>query len=77
LWENKKFIEKLFAITLDEPHRISEWGDSFCPEYGDIGNLRWILPAHIPATMPPHILQDVKRKLQIQSDAVKIIRSND
>jgi superfamily II DNA helicase RecQ len=72
----------VFAITFDESHCISEWGDSFRPEYGDIGNLRWILPAHIPfhitsATMPPHILQDVKRKLQIRSDAVEIIHSND
>ncbi|KAG1894505.1 uncharacterized protein F5891DRAFT_1130927 [Suillus fuscotomentosus] len=70
----RKFIEKLFVITLDKSHCISEWGDSFRPEYGDIGNLRWILPAHIPfhitsATMPPHILQDVKKKLQIRCDA--------
>ncbi|KAG2144045.1 P-loop containing nucleoside triphosphate hydrolase protein [Suillus cothurnatus] len=82
LWENKKFIEKVFAITFDESHCISKWGDSFHPEYGDIGNLRWILPAHIPfhitsATMPPHILEDVKRKLQIRSDAIEIICSND
>ncbi|EGN93626.1 hypothetical protein SERLA73DRAFT_115651, partial [Serpula lacrymans var. lacrymans S7.3] len=34
-------------VTIDEAHWISEWGDGFRPEYGDLGRLQWILPRHI------------------------------
>ncbi|EGO04470.1 hypothetical protein SERLA73DRAFT_38221, partial [Serpula lacrymans var. lacrymans S7.3] len=66
-------------VTLDEAHCISEW-DSFQPKYSEIGHLHWILPLHVPfhcasATMPPHILQDVKHKLRIEFNAVLIHRT--
>ena len=33
------FAKCLFAIIVDEAHCISEWGDSFCKEYGKLGRL--------------------------------------
>ncbi|KIK77048.1 hypothetical protein PAXRUDRAFT_779201 [Paxillus rubicundulus Ve08.2h10] len=83
LWKLKKFGDKLFNITFDEGHCISEWGDDFRPLYGQLGNLRWFLPNHtafhvISATMPPHIISDVKTKLHMRPyNLAKIIRSND
>ncbi|KIK76015.1 hypothetical protein PAXRUDRAFT_18508 [Paxillus rubicundulus Ve08.2h10] len=40
LWKLKKFGDKLFNVTFDEGHCISEWGDDFRPLYGQLGNLR-------------------------------------
>ncbi|KIJ11128.1 hypothetical protein PAXINDRAFT_15948 [Paxillus involutus ATCC 200175] len=83
LWKLKKFGDKLFNVTFDEGHCISEWGDDFRPLYGQLGNLRWFLPDHttfhvVSATMPPHIISDVKTKLCMRSyNLAKIIRSND
>ncbi|KAF8835722.1 hypothetical protein BDN67DRAFT_912477, partial [Paxillus ammoniavirescens] len=83
LWKLKKFGDKLFNVTFDEGHCISEWGDDFRPLYGQLGNLRWFLPDHttfhvVLATMPPYIISDVKTKLRMRSyNLAKIIRSND
>lgn len=83
LWKSKKFTEKLFNVTFDEGHCISEWGKDFRPLYSQLGDLRWFLPDHaalhvVSATMPPHILADVKTKLRTRPyNFVKIIRSND
>ncbi|KAG1754914.1 P-loop containing nucleoside triphosphate hydrolase protein [Suillus paluster] len=72
LWKSKKFTKKIFNITFDEGHCISEWGEDFRPQYSELGNLRWYLPDHVTvhvvsATMPPHILADVTSKLRIWS----------
>jgi superfamily II DNA helicase RecQ len=83
LWKSKKFTGKLFNITIDEGHCVSEWGDGFRPLYNELGILRWLLPSHVTfhvasATMPPHILSDVQTKLRINVNrVVKIQRSND
>ncbi|KAH7918225.1 P-loop containing nucleoside triphosphate hydrolase protein [Leucogyrophana mollusca] len=83
LFKSTKFTDKLFNVTLDEGHCVSEWGDSFRTEYGDLRKLRWLLPSHVmfhvtSATMPLHILRDVQRKLHMQGNkVVKIIRPND
>jgi superfamily II DNA helicase RecQ len=71
LWKSKKFTLKIFNITFDEGHCISEWGKDFRPQYSKLGNLRWYLPDHVTvhvasATMPPHILADVTLKLHIR-----------
>ncbi|PPQ97754.1 hypothetical protein CVT26_001802 [Gymnopilus dilepis] len=83
LWENKKFTSRLFNISFDEAHCISQWGKKFRPEYADLGRLRWLVPRHVcfhavSATMPEHILNDVRAKLQMRFDRTTIIRcSND
>ncbi|KAH7919783.1 P-loop containing nucleoside triphosphate hydrolase protein, partial [Leucogyrophana mollusca] len=83
LFKSTKFTDRLFNVTLDEGHCVSEWGDSFRAEYGELGKLRWLLPSHVTfhvasATMPPYILRDVQGTLQMQgSKVVKIIRTND
>ncbi|KAG2335653.1 P-loop containing nucleoside triphosphate hydrolase protein, partial [Suillus weaverae] len=82
LWKSKKFTEKIFNITFDEGHCISEWGADFRPLYGQLGNIRWYLPDHVSvhvvsATMPPHILADVTSTLRIRSHNVaRVTRSN-
>lgn len=83
LWKSKRFTDKLFNITFDEGHCISEWGEDFRPLYGQLGNLRWYLPDHVAfhvvsATVPPHVLADIKSKLHIRPYRLaKIMRSND
>ncbi|KAF5381621.1 hypothetical protein D9615_005404 [Tricholomella constricta] len=83
LWQSKKFTARLFNITFDEAHCISEWGNDFRPEYAQLGQLRWLVPAHVPfhivsATLPELILKDVQAKLNIKADNTTIIhRSND
>lgn len=83
LWKNQRFTSWFRNITIDEAHCVSEWGDGFRPEYGEIGRLRWIIPRHVTfhatsATMPPHVLRDVQKKLHIDPhSSVKIHRAND
>ncbi|KAJ3553427.1 hypothetical protein NP233_g12645 [Leucocoprinus birnbaumii] len=62
LWENKKFLSKLFGASIDEGHCFSEWGAEFRPEYAQL------------ATMPKHILTDIKNKLRMQNSVNTIIR---
>lgn len=76
-------MSKLFNITFNEGHCISQWGDDFHPEYGQLGILPWLIPLHVPfhvisATMPSLILSDVQAKLQMRTKKTTIIRrSND
>ncbi|KAG1718543.1 P-loop containing nucleoside triphosphate hydrolase protein [Suillus lakei] len=70
LWKLKKFTLYLFNPTIDEGHCISKWGKEFCPEYSQLGQLRWILPSHISfhvvsATMPSRILKDMMKTLNM------------
>src|SRR6267154_3416503 len=82
LWKSKKFTSKIFNVTFDEGHCISEWGKDFRPQYSELGNLRWYLPDHVTvhvvsATMPPHILADVTSKLHIRPyNLARVTRSN-
>lgn len=82
LWKSK-FISKLFNITFDEGHCISQWGNDFHPEYGQLRILRWLIPLHVPfhvvsETMPSLVLSDVQAKLQMRTGKTTIIHcSND
>ncbi|EGN91943.1 hypothetical protein SERLA73DRAFT_66595, partial [Serpula lacrymans var. lacrymans S7.3] len=82
LLDSPRFTQQLFNVTLDKSHCISKWGNSLRPEYGEIGYTCWLLPLHISfhcalATIPPHILDDVKDKLHTCSNMVKVHCTND
>ncbi|KAF9224144.1 P-loop containing nucleoside triphosphate hydrolase protein [Gyrodon lividus] len=73
------FTNRLFNITVDKGHCISEWGDKFWSDYGELGKLWWLLPSHVmfhvaSATMPPHVLRDVQNKLHMQSN--RLVKSS-
>lgn len=83
LWRCKAFTSRIFNITFDEGHCISEWGRSFRAEYKEVHALKWLVPNHIrfhvaSATMTPYLIRDVKALLQIEPrETVIIRRSND
>ena len=70
----KEFYGRLQVVVVDEAHCISLWGSSFRPDYGDLDVLRGWFPRHIPfivasATMPDHILDEIRTKLQLSANA--------
>jgi superfamily II DNA helicase RecQ len=69
LWKHKPFTSCVISVIWDEGHCVSKWAD-FRPEYKNAGQLRYIIPRHIPfyvtlATLPPVVLLDVMKILQI------------
>lgn len=63
-----QFTQDILAFVVDEAHCISQWGDLFRKKYADLGKLRSFVPDSVPilatsATMPPHILNDIRLKL--------------
>jgi superfamily II DNA helicase RecQ len=61
-------------VVIDEAHCISLWGGSFHPDYALLGILRGHFPKHIPfivasATLPDHILDDIREKLKLSANA--------
>ena len=82
LWKYEPFQSRVISIIWDEAHCVSKWGE-FRPEYKTAGRLRYIIPQHIPfyitsATLPPVVLQDVMKILQVRKDNAYVIeRSND
>jgi superfamily II DNA helicase RecQ len=63
-------MKHVMAIVIDEAHSVSEWGENFRKPIAELGWLRSHVPANmnIPfyatsATLPPHILGDVIRRL--------------
>ncbi|KAJ6494591.1 P-loop containing nucleoside triphosphate hydrolase protein [Mycena vulgaris] len=74
LWKKPQFTSRLISLA--------KWA-GFCPEYKEVGRLRFLIPRSIPfvivsATLPPAILSDVMRILQVLPDKLTIIRrSND
>ncbi|KAJ7934404.1 hypothetical protein B0H13DRAFT_1591629, partial [Mycena leptocephala] len=82
LWKKPQFTSRLISIVWDEGHCVSKWA-GFRPEYKEVGRLRFLIPRSIPfvivsATLPPAVLSDVMRTLQVLPDKVTIIRrSND
>ncbi|KAJ7078050.1 P-loop containing nucleoside triphosphate hydrolase protein [Mycena belliarum] len=82
LWKKPEFTRRLISIVWDEGHCISKWA-GFRPEYKEVGRLRYLIPRDIPfvivsATLPPAVLSDVMKTLQVSDKKVDIIRrSND
>ncbi|KAJ6604921.1 P-loop containing nucleoside triphosphate hydrolase protein [Mycena sp. CBHHK59/15] len=75
------FTSRLRCVCIDEAHCISLWGGSFRPDYADLGLLRGRIPSNVPfvvasATLPPHILDDVRSKLGLSQSATYIALTN-
>jgi superfamily II DNA helicase RecQ len=74
----KEFYGRLRVVVIDEAHCISLWGGSFRPDYAELSLLRGRFPRHIPfviasATLPEHILDNIRTKLQLSANA-KVVR---
>jgi superfamily II DNA helicase RecQ len=39
LWESKRFTSRLFNVSFNEGHCISQWEKQFRPEYAELGRL--------------------------------------
>ncbi|PSS32230.1 hypothetical protein PHLCEN_2v1999 [Hermanssonia centrifuga] len=81
LWPDKKFISKVLNIIFDEAHCIPQWGNTFRPEYGQVGDLMWHLPG-VPiylssATIPSTMITELKEKFNLSDNYVMFQRSND
>lgn len=75
------FTSRLRCVCIDEAHCISLWGGSFRPDYADLGMLRGRIPSNVPfvvasATLPSHILDDVRTKLGLSNNAKHIALTN-
>ncbi|KAJ7640072.1 P-loop containing nucleoside triphosphate hydrolase protein [Mycena polygramma] len=75
------FTSRLRCVCIDEAHCISLWGGSFRPDYADLGLLRGRVPSNVPfvvasATLPTHILDDVRTKLGLSKSATQISLTN-
>jgi superfamily II DNA helicase RecQ len=73
-----EYSKNMVAIIIDEAHCVSQWGESFQKKFAELGKLRSYVPSHVPffatsATLPPHILEDVKSKLCFSPTTIFII----
>lgn len=77
----ERFYQHLRAAFVDEGHCISQWGGSFRPDYATLGTFRGRLPINVPivvasATLPDHIMDDIRSKLQLTQDATVVAVTN-
>lgn len=76
------FYKRLRVVIVDEAHCISDWGGSFRPEYASLGLIRDHIPKKVPvmaasATLPQHVLDDVRSGLRLRQNCKMIQISND
>lgn len=76
------FHTKLRAVCIDEAHCISLWGGSFRPDYAGLGVLRGRFPRNVPiviasATLPEHVLEDIRRKLKLSKSCKMVSLTNE
>ncbi|EIW73976.1 P-loop containing nucleoside triphosphate hydrolase protein, partial [Coniophora puteana RWD-64-598 SS2] len=67
---NKKFLQRIYSVVVDEAHCISHWGDSFRKSYSNVGGIRVFLPKNTPfiavsATLTRRVTRDIISKLQL------------
>lgn len=79
--KNRSFLRKLISVVVDEAHCVVKWG-SFRPQYKELGLLRHNIPDTVPlyivsATLPPVVMRDVRRLLNVRSKPYEEIMSND
>lgn len=80
---SKKTLQKhLQCIIVDEAHCIADWGSSFRTEYSNIGVLRGRIAKSIPfvaasATLPIHVLDIVRKELNIEAQATTVSLTNE
>ena len=77
----KKFHQQLQAVCIDEAHCISLWGGSFHPDYAGLGVLQGRFTSNVPvvvasATLPEHILDNIKQKLRLSTSVWKVSMLN-
>ena len=80
LWKKQQVVSRLLHFIYDEAHCVTEWS-AFREEYKIVDVLRILLPK-VPiyaasATLPPPILQDLRKQLGLRANAEVIQRSND
>ncbi|PPR06677.1 hypothetical protein CVT24_012970 [Panaeolus cyanescens] len=70
------------VVNIDKVHCITVWGGSFRPDFSALGELRGQIPNNMPilvasATMPKHVLEDVRQKMQLSTAAKVVAISNE
>lgn len=75
------FQSKIRAVCIDEAHCMSLWGGSFRPDYTGLGALRGRFSRSVPfvvasATLPNHVLDDIKRQLRLEKSVNIVSVSN-
>ncbi|KDR67869.1 hypothetical protein GALMADRAFT_79410, partial [Galerina marginata CBS 339.88] len=75
------FIRNLRAVNIDEAHCMNVWGGSFRPDYATLGILRGRFPRNVPflvasATLPEHVLDDIRSKLKLAKDVEMVQLTN-
>ena len=78
LLRSANFAKNIAAIIVDEAHCVSQWGEHFRKRYADLGKLRSYVPCSVPflmtsATLPPHILEQVKSLLRFYEDSTFLV----
>lgn len=82
VWKKPEFFSHLRSVNVDEAHCINVWGGSFRPDYAALGVLRGWIPVNVPilvasATLPDHVLSDVRSKLRLSDKAVMVRLTNE
>lgn len=78
----KTLQDRLQCVIVDEAHCIADWGSSFRTEYSNIGVLRGRVAKSIPfvvasATLPAHVLDIVRKELNLDARATVISLTNE
>lgn len=85
LWQDflgkMQFAKLIQLVAVDEAHCITQWGDHFRKTYSQLGSIRNFLPRSVPfmalsATLPPHVLTEVRKSLSMSRDTLVINLGN-